>query len=247
METTILNIINDKAKNQIARMSESKAKSYRAMLYAGVRVTLDDATLKQVAKEIGYSSISAISKLIHKWNDKVTEGDVTIHRIVTAYNKQLNRKHRTPRKISLETEDVEDAFTQIALQELERELHRPKKEDKPKGRYCLGFWLTPEDEMRERAAKRDTILFMQKYGKGRQPRMHGEFYTPGTNETPQDSSEWLPLETAALYCGCKADIIEKAGQNEEIARRVYKKNKSRNYYEYLVTDLDAFIKRNGLI
>lgn len=253
MEIKIINIINDKAGKQLARMTESKAKTYKAMLYAGVRVTLDDATLKQVAEEIGYSSISTISKLIHKWNAKVTEGDVVIHRIVAAYNKMLNRKHKTPKKIALQPEDTEDArmevMTEIALEKVEKELH-PKavKADKPKGRWCLGFWLTPEDEMRERAAKRSAILFMQKYGKGRQPRMDGEYYSPGENPNkPSDSTEWLPLDTAAMYCGCNASLIEKAGQNEEIARRIYKKNKSRNYYEYLISDLDKFIKKMGLV
>lgn len=250
MEQKIVDIIEDKAKAQLARMSETKAKSYKAMLYAGVRVTLDEVTLKQVAKEIGYSSISAISKLVHRWNEKVTEGDVAIHRIVSAYNKLQKRKLRTPKKITLQTEDVskeDDVFAEIELAEAKRILSTPK--DKPKGRWCLGFWITPEDEMRERAAKRASMLFFQKYGQGRQPRTHGEFYTPGSNpeDRQADKSKWMPLETAAMYCGCNASVIEKAGQNEEISRRVYKRNKSRNYYEYLVSDLDVFIKKNGLL
>lgn len=252
MEQKIVNIIEDKAKKQLARMSETKAKSYKAMLYAGVRVTLDEVTLKQVAKEIGYSSISAISKLVHRWNDKVTEGDVTIHRIVSAYNALQKRKHRTPKKITLQAEDAskeDDAFAEMELAEAKRILSTPTPKDKPKGRWCLGFWITPEDEMHERAAKRASMLFFQKYGQGRQPRTHGEFYTPGSNpdDAPTDKSKWMPLETAAMYCGCKASLIEKAGQNEEIRRRVYKRNKSRNYYEYLVSDLDVFIKKNGLL
>lgn len=253
MEQKIVNIIEDKAGKQLVRMSETKAKSYKAMLYAGVRVTLDEVTLKQVAKEIGYSSISAISKLIHKWNDKVTEGDVVIHRIVAAYNKIHNRKYKIPKKIALQPEETEDAkmeaMSEITLEKVEKELHINTAEaDKPKGRWCLGFWLSKEDDIRERVARRSAILFMQKYGKGRQPRMNGEYYSPGENPNkPSDCAEWLPLDTAAMYCGCKATLIEKAGQNEEIRRRVYKRNKSRNYYEYLISDLDQFMKRYGMI
>lgn len=55
------------------------------------------------------------------------------------------------------------------------------------------------------------------------------------------------LDTAALYCGCKEEVINIAGQNGIIERRVYRRNANRNYYEYKVDDLDRFIRDNHLL
>lgn len=248
MKQEIIDIINDKAARKLAFMIESKAKSYRAMIYAGIRVAIDGVTLKQVTEEIGYSSISAISKLVGKWNTKIAEGDIIVHRIVVAYNKLLNRKHRPQRNILLDSEEKGAARKHDAS--ITKNLKRSKliKKTKPKGRWCLGFWISEDDERFERKVKREAILFMQKYGAGRQPRMNGEYYPPGCNpkELDNDNSEWLPLKTAALYCGCSESKIEHAGQIEEIAKRAYKKNKGRNYYEYLISDLNEYIKNHKL-
>lgn len=251
MEQKIINIINDKAKSQLGKLSKTKQTSYRAMVYAGVRVTLDEATLKDVAEELSYS-IGGVAKLVNKWNVKVISGDVTIHRIVVAYNNLMNKKHRSPKTITIN--DVDGKVIVSDDESDRKEIYQKGKQatnaHKPKGKWVLGFFITPEEEMHERAAIRSAILFMQKYGKGREPRMNGEYYTPGDNPEEQKAikeSEWLPLETAARYCGCNESVIEKAAQNEDITRRIYKKSKSRNYYEYLVSDLDNFIVRNGLV
>lgn len=253
MEESITNIITQKAGSKIAKMTETKAKQYTVMAYAGLRSSFYNCKLDELAEETGYT-VSGLSKLIHKWNTLMQEGDVTAHIITRAYDVFL-KKHPHHKKENIKPVPE---FTNTATAEEEtpqkQALHMPKVCQKPQNKKILGFIITPEDEMRERAAKRAAIRFFQTYGKGRQPRMNGEYFAPGTNpkDKPKDNSIWLTLEDAARYCGCKAEFIEKAGQREEIKRRVYNRriyseSSSRCYYEYLIDDLDRFIVKNGLL
>lgn len=256
MEQVIIDIIDKKAAKQYNRLTPTKRKAYRAMLYAGAQITLNGYSVRDIAAEIGYSEIGT-SKLAQKWIELMRQGDVTINLIIAAIQK-LPRNKRfqhgkeiTPR-VKLTPTVVTKESKDEAPQPTPAQTPTPTSAstgNKRKGKYVLGFFITPEDEMRERAVIRSSILFFQTYGKGVQPRMHGEYYTPGTRrvEEKEDSKKWLPLDTAALYCGCKAEIISKAGQDGVIERRVYKRNANRNYYEYNVADLDKFIRDNHLL
>lgn len=257
MEKVIIDIIDKKAARQYPKMTEVKRKAYRAMLYAGAQITQNGCTVRDIAAEIGYSE-SGTSKLVQKWIELMQEGDVTVNLIISAIGKLPAIKR---------FQHAKKAIQQPTCKPTEAQFIKPKATpaptptdkkplapiatapSKPRVKKVLGFIITPEDEMRERAAKRAAILFMQSYGKGRQPRIHGEYYTPGTNPNDRagDESKWLPLDTAALYCGCKAEVINIAGQEGIIERRVYKRNSNRNYYEYKVADLDRFIRANHLI
>lgn len=249
MEKNIIDIIDKKAQRQYLRMTEIKRKTYRAMLYAGAQITLNGCSVREIAPEIGYSE-SGTSKLVQKWIELMEKGDVTVNLISTAIHKLPRIKRFQHNSATTEepkpilppnpnTIKKESAMTEkVAV-----------KPAKPKVKNVLGFLITPEDEMRERAAIRASILFFQTYGKGREPRLKGEYYTPGTNpdEVPKDDGKWLPLDSAALYCGCKEETIIAAGQNDIIERRVYRRNANRNYYEYKVDDLDRFIRDNHLL
>lgn len=252
MEQVIIDIIDKKAAKQYNRLTPTKRKAYRAMLYAGAQITINGYSVRDVATEIGYSE-SGTSKLAQKWIELMRQGDVTVNLIIAAIQKLpkskrfQHGKHDAP-TVKLTPTIVPESHKEETLQPTPAQTSAPT-ETKRKGKYVLGFFITPEDEMRERAAIRSSILFFQTYGKGAKPRMNGEYYTPGTHQMKdsEDSKKWLPLETAAMYCGCKAELISKAGQNGVIERRVYKHNASRNYYEYNIADLDKFIRDNHLL
>ncbi|MBD5357336.1 MAG: hypothetical protein HDR88_10085 [Bacteroides sp.] len=241
MEQTIIDIIDKKAQRQYVRMTETRRKAYRAMLYAGVQITINGYSVREIAPEIDYSE-SGTSKLVQKWTQLMQEGDITVNLIITAIQR-LPKSKRFHRVNPNPTEPAETVKENVA-----RPLPIRPLPVKTKVKNVLGFLITPEDEMRERAAIRASILFFQSYGKGREPRLHGEYYTPGTNpdETIKDEGKWLPLDSAALYCGCKEEVINVAGQNGIIERRIYRRNASRNYYEYKIDDLDRFIRDNHL-
>ena len=248
MEKAIITIIDKKAANQYKRLTQPKLKAYRAMLYAGVQITLNGRSIRETAAEIEYSE-GGTSKLVQKWITLMREGDVTVNLIISAIN-------RIPKRERFKTAETTDKITMkvdYSSQVDKTQTEEPKpaatpKVGKPRCKNVLGFIITPEDEMRERAAIRSSILFFQEYGKGRQPRMNGEYYVPGTHTdaSTKDKEKWLPLETAALYCGCSTELITTAAQCDMIERRVYKHSAGRNYYEYKVSDLNRFIKDNHL-
>lgn len=247
MEKTIIDIIDKKAQRQYNRMTGIKRKAYRAMLYAGVQITLNGYSVREIAPEIDYSE-SGTTKLVQKWIQLMQGGDVTVNLIINAVQKiPMSRRiahKQTPVK---ESEPITPSKpVQVEIPKPMPAITRPTR---TKVKNVLGFLITPEDEMRERAAIRSSILFFQSYGKGKEPRMNGEYDTPGTNpdEAVKDEGKWLPLDTAALYCGCKEEVINIAGQNGIIERRVYRRNANRNYYEYKVDDLDRFIRDNHLL
>lgn len=249
MESSIIEIIDKKASRMYQTMSKTKRVAYRAMLYAGVQITHNKRTLKDISEEIGYSE-SGTSKLVQKWIGLMEKGDVTVNLIITAVKKLSRKKNhiRTLAKNANAEKPVKVETPKVFPSAIE--IPKVEKPSKPRIRTLLGgFIITPEDELMERAAIRSSILFFQKYGKGREPRLNGEYYTPGTNpdEINKDDSKWMPLETAALYCGCKKEIINLAGQTGMIERREYKRIGHHNYYEYKVDDLDRFIRDNHLM
>lgn len=247
MEKTIIDIIDKKAQRQYRGMTETKRKAYRAMLYAGTQITQNGCSVRDIAPEIGYSE-SGTSKLVQKWIQLMQGGDVTVNLIINAVQKiPMSRRIAHKQNPVKESEPITPSKpVQIEIPKPMPTITRPTR---TKVKNVLGFLITPEDEMRERAAIRSSILFFQSYGKGKEPRMNGEYYTPGTNpdDAPKDDSKWLPLDTAALYCGCKEEVINRAGQNGIIARRVYRSTSNRKYYEYKIDDLDQFIRDNHLL
>lgn len=247
MEQTIIDIIDKKALRQYKRLTETRRKAYRAMLYAGAQITLNGCSVKEIAQEIEYSE-SGTSKLVHKWIQLMQEGDITVNLIIKAIHKLPKNKRFQHKNASILMEMPVKPSKPVNV-EVPKPVPVVVRPARPRVKNVLGFLITPEDEMRERAAIRSSILFFQKYGKGREPRMNGEYFTPGTNpdEIVKDDSKWLPLDSAALYCGCKEEVINAAGQNGIIERRVYRRNANRNYYEYKVDDLDRFIRDNHLL
>lgn len=247
MEKTIIDIIDKKAQRQYRGMTETKRVAYRAMLYAGAQITLNGHTVRDIAPEIGYSE-SGTSKLVQKWIQLMEKGDITVNLIITAIHK-LPKNKRFQHKVLQKVESNPITSAASIRNEPMKTEKASVKPSKPRTKKVLGFLITPEDEMRERAAIRASILYFQKYGKGREPRLNGEYYTPGTNpaDALKDDGKWLPLDSAALYCGCKEEVINVAGQNGVIARRVYRRNANRNYYEYKIDDLDQFIRDNHLL
>lgn len=249
MEKAIIGIIDKKAANQYKRLTPTKFKAYRAMLYAGAQITLNGRSVREIAAEINYSE-SGTSKLVQKWIALMREGDVTVNIIISAINKMpKSERFKATKATEKITMKVDYSSTQEAANTEAQMPELKQKAEKPKCKNVLGFIITPEDEMRERAAIRSSILFFQDYGKGRQPRMNGEYYVPGTHTdaSPKEKEKWLPLETAALYCGCSTELITTAAQCDMIERRVYKHSAGRNYYEYKVSDLNRFIKNNHLL
>lgn len=247
MEKTIIDIIDKKARRQYRGMTETRKKAYRAMLYAGAQITLNGYSVREIAPEIDYSE-SGTSKLVQKWIQLMQGGDITVNLIINAVHKiPMSRRFAHKQTTVRESEPITPSKTVQA--EIPKPMPAIARPTKKKVKNVLGFLITPEDEMREKAAIRSSILFFQKYGKGREPRLHGEYYTPGTNpdEATKDEDKWLPLDTAALYCGCTEEVINFAGQNGIIERRVYRRNANRNFYEYKVDDLDRFIRDNHLL
>ncbi len=86
MESSIIEIIDKKASRMYQTMSKTKRVAYRAMLYAGVQITHNKRTLKDISEEIGYSE-SGTSKLVQKWIGLMEKGDVTVNLIITAVKK----------------------------------------------------------------------------------------------------------------------------------------------------------------
>lgn len=241
MEQAIIDIIDSKAAKQYEQLPPIKRMSYRAMLYAGAQVNVFGHTMVQTAAELGHSK-GSVSHLVQKWIDLMREGDLTVNRIITAFHKLY------PQTISLHKREMEKMQEKQARAELREEEYKSTLKELSqipvKPRKVLGFIISPEDERKAVSAINASIAFFQTYGKGCQPRMNGEYYTPGTRPAynDEDKSKWLPLEAAALYCGCKPETIRAAGLNGTIDRRLYKRNSKRCYYEYSLVDLDEYIR-----
>lgn len=243
MEDNIYKLIKNKAQREISEMTEAKANTYVRMCYAGLRAEVDNAKIIDIAKELDYTA-SGVSKLVSKWLIIRSGGDVTSNLIAAAYIKQIkgggnaNKKTDVPSIATYVKEDVEQAITSTAT----------KRRTKGYKFKLFNLKLTENDIKRERACIRESIKFMEKYGKGNQPRMHGEYYIPGTSpsDMDKDKGEWLSEGSAAMYCGCLVDVLNKAANQELVERRVHLKGKRKNYYEYKISSLDDFIKKFGL-
>lgn len=225
----IYNIIDKKAAYDLAKCSIRRRKVYRDMLYAGVQVTLNGRTLDEVASEIGYSK-DYTSHLVQNWRRMVEAGDVTANLIIAAVNRLPKYKRfRLDNGYSRREKTERSPVTHSVL-------------DKFKTINVLGFRITPEDNRRARAAVRDAILFFDKFGKGSKDASGAvASVTDGTK------TKWLPLETAAIYCGCTVDEVKRAGESEIIECRIYRRSRSHCYYEYKLEDLDKFIQEHNLI
>ena len=81
MEQVITDIIDKKAAKQFNKLTPTKRKAYRAMLYAGAQITMNGYSVRDIAAEIGYSE-SGTSKLAQKWIELMRQGDVTVNLII---------------------------------------------------------------------------------------------------------------------------------------------------------------------
>lgn len=253
MKKIILDIINEFGTEYFSKIPETASDNYRLMLYCGMRLSIDKAPAESVLHEAGCSEAD-LMEMIRRWNFCLEEGDILLHNSVAAYNNCKGKRYCEAKKIHYLGEGkvgLLDADTYTAMPHMNpKEMALPGTmnvdwEPEPcKGRWCLGFWISEEDERREREAIRSSILFMAKFGAGRPPRMNGEYFTPGCNpaESKLDNRQFLPLTSAAHYCGCPKNIIEEAARKGIIERRAYKHSDTRTFYEYLIDDLDRFIK-----
>lgn len=247
MEKAIIDIIDNKASKQYKQLTSNKIKSYRLMLYAGAQVTLNGYSVREISAEINYSE-GGTSKLVHKWIELLQHGDVTANLVYAAVQKLIKNKHYVHRKKSAPAPSTNRmSINGVETQqegEISKELSTTCESTVPKGKKILGFYISPEDEMRATAAKRAAILFFLTYGRGHQPRLNGEYYEPGTYPAKDEdvNKKWLPLVMAAYYCDCDTETIREAGKKGVIERRVYKHKARRAFYEYNVADLDEFIR-----
>lgn len=269
MEQAIIEVIDKKALRKYERMTEIKAKAYRAMLYAGVQVTLNGCTVREIAPEIGYTE-SGASKLVQKFINLISEGDVIVNQISVAYHKLPMSKryqHGKSGRVKIDHPDVITASNpspkrkasgntttkslkvsaKKALrpaQKLEQMLAAVRKEQANPTCKLIGWTFTREDLARERRAIRSAIRFFQDYGKGAHPKSWGGVYETTPNQNKKEI--WLPLYEAARYCGVPDEAITIAGDEELIGRRKAGMYTSAEY-EYDIEDLDLFIKRNKLL
>lgn len=243
MEQVIIDIIDKKAAKQYNKLTPTKRKAYRAMLYAGAQININGYSVKDVAAEIGYSE-SGTSKLVQKWIELMHQGDVTVNLIIATIQKLSTIKDYKNKGVSPTT--IKNLTT---ISEVQSNKLSISTTNKSKGKYILGFYISPEDRIRERAVKFAANQFFRTYGKNTYPQSNSATAVLGSHDVIEleMQKKWLPLETAAMYCGCKAELISKAAQNGVIERRVYKRNASRSYYEYNVADLDKFIRDNHLL
>lgn len=221
MENIIVNIIDQYARDKYLLMTEDAIDTYRRMVYAGIQITLNDHNVLFVAKELKVTP-HVVSHFIRQWCKLIESNDPHIISIMKAYRQEQKRERKEGFNFRVRT--------------------------KKKTHNSLGFVFTEEDERRERAAIRDSILFFQTYGQGAKPRTKGEYYTPGTNPSDIEAKkQWLPQATASTYCNCTENTLIKAAQAGEIERRPYKMRQSKVMYEYLISDLDKFIKAHQLL
>lgn len=92
---------------------------------------------------------------------------------------------------------------------------------------AFNFNYTPEQETRAAQSIKSAQEFMKIYGAGRLPRMHGEYYAPGTAPT---DGKWLPARAAMEFLGLTSSAFVKIASSLE--RRLYRSKNGRNYFEY---------------
>lgn len=83
--------------------------------------------------------------------------------------------------------------------------------------------------------------FMEKFCEGRQPRLNGEYYTPGTAPSCRDE-RWLAATGAMDFLGLAPNVFLTIARKLE--RRVYHRDRSHIYYEYSVRGLEAWLGSN---
>lgn len=230
-----MELIEAKGSGVLSRMTEGRAKTFRLMVYAGLRFYYDDYTLVMISEETGYTA-GGISKLLDKWKKALAEGSVAANAIETAYAKQRKRPAREvkPRKHRGQNEAAQAV-----------ELGKIRKSNK--GHYSLGFRFSAEDEKSMRAAIRKSIVYFTTYGKGRTPRKNGAYYSPDDRPSETAKTVWIIHDQAVSYCGCTEEMLTAAAERGEIERRIYTRSGNHVYYEYSCADLDKFIEANNLV
>lgn len=108
----------------------------------------------------------------------------------------------------------------------------------------LGFKFTKAEESRMRQAVRESLVFMQTFGKGTRPRTRGTYYAPGAS--PIDDARWLGEEMARRYVGCSTLVFSNAIRRSEIVRRKVVTRRGATVWVYHLGSLDDFINRHGL-
>lgn len=217
-------LIESKLHSHLEKLTATRARSLRLMLYCGLRVTIEGETVTNTASELE-CSISYVTKLTQQFVQRLADGDVTVNLVVNAFRKMLAKNRTTqPRKKSASKPDSRKLYASAGSEA---------------GIPCKAITTyTAQEEADIRHAIRESIKFMAKYGKGTAPRMNGEYYTPAPDNGIKET--WLPLNHAALYCGTSPDVIKEAGVNGILSRRIYRKCNGHVFYEYLLSDLDDF-------
>lgn len=221
MKNELCELIKDKAARSRALLSSAKWRTLACSLYAGPRVLIDGISIKAAAREMGYSP-TGVAKMVRKWQELKAVRDKEVLAIEKAYSRMVGKLPAPPPP------------------ELVPLPSNPRLQ-------LFGFAFTQDDEERMAKAMRGADNFMEKYGKGQQPRLHGEYYAPNpaSPNALYPSERWLTEQSAALYCGCSVAELAQAAKEGIVERRIYRrvhfyKRSDQLYYEYKVESLDLF-------
>lgn len=102
-----------------------------------------------------------------------------------------------------------------------------------------GLRFTPEDLARQKTAIRESIRFMAAYGKGRQPRMNGEYFAP-TPKVVGKEEPWVTLGVASIFLGCgECEVMRMAAEGKVRRRSALRPGGYGD--EYSLHDLEAIL------
>lgn len=242
MERHIIELVDKCARTEYAKFTPVKKTAYRFMLYAGVQVTLNGCTAREIATELDISE-PVLSRYVKEWRDRSAKGDPVVSAIDRNYHRlPMNKRYRylKEREAARRGKAVKKVLDTHEEGSILESVAAPPK---PKTKKVLGFVITPEDEARAQFAMRQAVLFMETYGAGEQPRVGGECFPAGTNPNAKSEGRWLNVNSASLYCGCKREVIENAGREGLIERRPYTRSSHHIYYEYEVESLNQFARK----
>lgn len=216
MDSKILDIITKVAKSELVKHTEEKRKRLLRIYYAGIVSHFFDAKLAGLAIDTGLS-ISGAKKLIIKFDAMLKDGDIACNMLMLEFMQQQGLDYMPVR----------------------RSIKR-----KPTQKISLGFKFSEEDELNMIHAIRQSILFMNDYGKGEHPIVNGGYFRPA-QKPDKRSGRWLTIDAASWYSGIDKNVIIGKAKDGSITRRVYKVINGRTYYEYSVEDLDKlFVKKD---
>lgn len=189
-----------------AELKKYNKRTYKAQLdtaFTGLKMLYEDVRNTDIAKELGISR-SWVTKMRSSYEAQLAGREPYISKITKAYLKV----HRKPARMS----SIKPTETKINT--------KPKK--------YLGFVFNGEEIARINSAVRSSVLFMQKYGHGKE----NGYNLPHNVENENEGFIWLDLRMASHYCQCSEKDILKAYKAGKLTRRICGRVLGLVYYEY---------------